>query len=29
MINELSQIDPSFLLEFSRELVAQGQNKAT
>ena len=27
MMNELSQIDPSILLEFSRELVAQGQNK--
>lgn len=28
MMNELSQIDPNFLLEFSRELVVQGQNKA-
>lgn len=28
MMTHPSQVDPSFLLEFARELVAQGQNKA-
>lgn len=28
MMSDTSQMDPNFLLEFSQELVAQGQNKA-